>query len=70
VVKVHEAQDELLGKADLEGLRQKVGVSLGNVSERVAEFVGKAKKVEGSAGKVLPQIEKLTADLDKLLRGD
>jgi len=70
VVKVHEAQDELLSKANLEGLRQKVGVSLSDASERVAEFVGKAKKVEGSVDKASAQIKKLTADLDKLLGGD
>lgn len=70
VVKVHEAQDELLRKANLEGLREKVGVSLSNASERVAEFVGKARKVEGSVDKASAQIEKLTADLDKLLKGD
>jgi hypothetical protein len=70
VVKVHEAQDELLRKANLEGLREKVGVSLSNASERVGEFVGKARKVEGSVDKASVQIEKLTEELDKLLRGD
>lgn len=70
VVKVHEAQDELLRKANLDGLRQKVGVSLSNASERVAEFVGKAKKVEGSVDKASAQVEKLTADLDELLKGN
>lgn len=70
VVKVHEAQDELLSKANLEGLREKAGVSLSGSSERVAAFVGKANKVEGSIDKASAQINKLTADLDKLLKGE
>jgi len=70
VVKVHEAQDELLRKANLEGLREKVGVSLSNASERVAEFVGKAKAVEGSVDATTAKVNKLTVELDKLLKGD
>jgi hypothetical protein len=70
VVKVHEAQDEILRKANLEGLREKVGVSLSNASERVAEFVGKAKAVEGSVDATTAKVNKLTVELDKLLKGD
>lgn len=70
VVKVHEAQDELLSKANLEGLRTKVGVGLSSASERVAEFVGKAQKVEGSLDKASAKMNTLTRDLDKLLKGD
>jgi hypothetical protein len=70
VVKVHEAQDELLSKANLEGLREKVGVSLSNASERLAEFVGKAKAVEGSVDAAKVKVDKMTAELDKLLKGD
>lgn len=70
VVKVHEAQDEILRKANLEGLREKVGVSLSNASERVAEFVGKAKAVEGSVDATTVKVNKLTTELDKLLKGD
>jgi len=70
VVRVHEAQDEVLRKANLDGLREKVGVSLSNASERVAEFVGKAKAVEGSVDAASAKVNKLTTELDKLLKGD
>lgn len=70
VVKVHEVQDELLQKADLEGLRQKIGVTLSNTSTRLATFVDKAKKVEGSVGDASKKIEKLTSELDNLIKGD
>lgn len=70
IVKVHEAQDELLRKANLDGLREKVGTALGATSEKVAEFVGKARKVEGAVDKSAAQMDKLTTDLDKLLKGE
>jgi hypothetical protein len=45
-------------------------VSLSNASERVAEFVGKAKAVEGSVDAASAKVNKLTTELDKLLKGD
>jgi hypothetical protein len=67
VIKVHEVQDELLRKANLEGLREKVDLSLSNASTRVAEFVDKAKAVEGSVEAASAKVNKLTTELDKLL---
>ena len=70
VVKVHEVQDELLKKANLEGLREKVGIQLSNASSRLAEFVDKAKPVEGKIDDATGKIGKMTAELDKLLKGE
>jgi hypothetical protein len=70
VIKVHEAQDELLQKIDLEGLRQKIGVTLSSASTRLATFVNQAKKAEGSVDDASKKIEKLTSELDNLIKGD
>lgn len=70
VVRVNDIQDELLQKVDLAGLRQKTGVALSNASERVANFVNKAKKVEGSVDDASRKITEWTAELDKLTKGD
>jgi hypothetical protein len=70
VVRVHEVQDDLLRKANLDGLREKVGVSLSNASIRIAEFVDKANSVEGSIDTASAQVNKLTTQLDKLIKGD
>ena len=70
VVKVNEAQDQLLKSVDMEGLREKIGVALSNTSDRVSEFVEKAKKVEGSVDSVSGKIGEWTEKLDKLTKGD
>jgi hypothetical protein len=70
IVRVHEVQDDFLRKANLDGLREKVGVSLSNASVRIAEFVDKAKSVEGSIDTASTQVNKLTMQLDKLIKGD
>jgi hypothetical protein len=70
VIKVHEAQDELLQKVNLEGLRQKIGVRLGITSEKLNVFANKAKKVEGSIDKAAETIEGWTKELDKIIQGD
>jgi len=69
VVKVHEAQDELLKKADLEGLREKVGVQLSSASSRLAEFVDKARPVEGRIDAVKAHLDELQGQLDSIVGG-
>jgi hypothetical protein len=46
IVKVHDAQAEVLKKFGVEGLREDVGENLANVSNEVAVIVDKAKKAE------------------------
>jgi hypothetical protein len=70
VAKVHDAQDELLKKANLDGLRQKIGVALSNTSERVANLVNKAEKFEGNLDSASERIDEWTLELDKLTKGD
>lgn len=70
VVKVHEAQDELLASVDLAGLREKIGVNLSNASAKVADFVGKAKKIEGTTDETVKTVNQLTERLDTLLKGE
>lgn len=70
VAKVHDAQDELLKKANLEGLRQKIGVALSKTSEQVGNFVNKAEKLEGSLDDTAAKIDVWTKELDKLTKGD
>lgn len=69
VVRVHEAQDELLKKANLEGLREKVGVELSDASSRLAEFVDKAKPVEGKIDTVKAHLDELQGELDSIVKG-
>lgn len=70
IVKVHEAQDELLQSADLAGLREKLGVTLSNTSTRIADFVAKAEKVEGTIDDASTTVETLTKKLDALTKGE
>jgi hypothetical protein len=70
VVKVNEAQDELLKKVDMEGLRQKIGTKLSDTSDQLSNYVGKAKKLEGNVDEVKKKVDKMTSELDKLLKGE
>ena len=70
VIKVHEAQDQALAAANLQGLRQKVGIGLSDTSDKVAKFVDKTKAVEGSIDAVTAEIRELTKHLDELTKGD
>lgn len=70
VVKVHEAQDEILAEADLAGLRERIGVTLSDASAELAEFVNGAQKVEGSIDEASAKVDEMTRKLDSLLKGD
>lgn len=65
IVKVHDAQEELLKEFGLEGLRKNVGTKLAATSKTVAKIVGKAEKVEGTVaemdGKIKDWTDKLKA---------
>jgi hypothetical protein len=70
VVKVNEAQDELLSTLKLEGLREKTGSSLSAASTRIADFVNKARKFEGTVDETERTIRDLTIKLDSLVAGE
>jgi hypothetical protein len=46
IVKVHDAQEELLNDFGLEGLRKDIGESLAVMSAKVAEFTKEGKKID------------------------
>lgn len=70
IVKVHDAQDEILDAADLQGLREKIGVTLSKASDKVAGFVDKAQRVDGSLSDAKKKLDELTSKLDELTRSD
>lgn len=69
IVKVHDAQEEVLNQFGLEGLRKDVGENLANVSKNVAIIVDKAKKTEETIlkteKKAKEQKEKLEKNIDE-----
>jgi hypothetical protein len=69
IVKVHDAQEELLKEFGIEGLRQEIGQKLANTSDKLAEFVDKAKKVEGTVAGMEEKMKQLTEKLDKVVKG-
>jgi len=64
VVKVHNAQDELLEKTDLRGLRIDVGKGLGSLSDSIEELVQKAESGEEDLNSVISEFEGLLSDRD------
>lgn len=45
IVKVHDAQAELLNDFGLEGLRKDIGEAIADMSEKIAEYTEKGKKI-------------------------
>lgn len=70
IVRVHDVQDEALQRANLEGLRERVGSKLSNASTKLATFVDKAKASEGTLDEISMKVMKLTEEIDKLLKED
>jgi hypothetical protein len=64
IVQVHDAQEELLSEFGIEGLREGIGRKLSNTSNKVAELVGKARKLEGTVLEMEAKIKELTKKLD------
>jgi 3-isopropylmalate dehydratase small subunit len=61
VVKVHDAQNELLAKVGMEDLRVEVGEDALELSKKLEELLIKARKGKESA-------RKLSTELDKLIK--
>jgi hypothetical protein len=68
VAKVHDTQEELLKQFGLEGLRKEVGQTLADTSNRVSEFVEKARKVEVKIEMTEGKIKELAEKLDSFFR--
>lgn len=69
IVKVHDAQDEILKQFGVEGLREDVGETLAKASDEVAKLVEKGKKVEEKLGKANLTVEQKTEKLRKAFEG-
>jgi len=69
VIKVHDAQEDVLDKVglkELEGLREKVGSKLADTSDAVRDFVKKAKKASDSIQKTKSKMDELAGKLDSI----
>jgi hypothetical protein len=66
VVKVNDMTDELLSAAGLEGLREKIGITLSDTSDKIANFVDSAERVDAGLEGAAEQIDQLTGELDRL----
>ena len=69
IVKVHDAQEDLLNEFGIEGLRKDIGQKLSTTSNSIAEFVKKAKRVDGTIEEMEEKIKKLTNTFDMLVEG-
>jgi len=67
IVKVHDAQENLLKEFGIEGLRKDIGQKLSSTSNSIAEFVKKAKRVDGTVEEMEEKIKKLTNKFDMLV---
>lgn len=60
VVKVHDAQEEILSKFGVENIREVVGNDLVLASEKISEVTAKAKKIQGSLDDAEDQFQKVS----------
>jgi hypothetical protein len=60
VVKVHDAQNEILEKLDLKDLRTKVGKEVSDMSDKISDLIVKAKASESNLDEVISKFDNLT----------
>lgn len=60
VVKVHDAQNEILEELDLKDIRSKVGSNVANISDGIADLTAKAKESESDIDKIVAKFDELT----------
>ncbi|WP_445402030.1 hypothetical protein [Zobellella sp. An-6] len=59
IVKVHDAQNEILEKLDLKDLRTKVGVDVVNISDEIAGITYEAKENDSDLEEIIAKFEEL-----------
>ncbi len=59
IVKVHNAQNEILQKLDLKDLRTKVGLNVAKVSDQIADLTFKAKEKESDLEEIVAKFEEV-----------
>ena len=57
IVKVHDAQDEVLKEFGAEGLREEIGTKLANTSRKVSEITDQAEKLDVKMADMEDKIE-------------
>lgn len=65
VVKVHDTQNEILAKVDLEDLRTKVGIKAVDLSDGISALIDEGKKKQGKIDKVIDKFNQLIEKIDK-----
>ena len=67
VVKVYDAQEEILNQFGHEGLREEIGQNLAATSNKVAAFVEKSKNIDLTIKNIHEKITELTEELDSFV---
>ena len=61
IVKVHDAQEDLLNEFGINGLRKDIGEALADMSEKVSEFTDKGKEIDATLNETEKKIEEWRA---------
>lgn len=64
VVKVHEAQNEILAQIDMNDLRQQLSVKTTGISNSMAELIDKANKQEAKAEELIGKFENIISNVN------
>ena len=68
IVKVHNAQEEILNQVGVKELRKKIGQTLANTSDKVAKYVEVAKDVNIRMDDAEEKINKISEKLDSFFK--
>ena len=69
IIKVHDAQEEVLGMAGLSGLREKLVNRTARLSNRIASLTAQGKRAEGDIGRIVNTIDEFERTVDSVLTG-
>ena len=68
IVKVHDAQDEVLKEFGVEGLREEVGTTLANTSRKISEITDQAEKLDVKMAGMENKIKDWKDEYNKLFK--
>tara|TARA_R110000787_G_scaffold36145_42_gene92551 strand:- start:253 stop:966 length:714 start_codon:yes stop_codon:yes gene_type:complete len=66
VMKVREVQNDLLAKAGLGGVREKIAMTTAEISNRVGDFIKKGEEIKAKADSAEQKIVEINSAIDKL----
>ena len=67
IVKVHDAQEEMLSEFGIEDLCKDIRMKLASTSTKIDEFANKAKEVDGTIAEMEKKVKELTKELDMVI---